>query len=92
MTALWLAEKWDCRQNLVICPKKAIPVWKQEIALMGLDVNQFEIVSFETFASIDLNSSSPGTWSLWMNPTVLRRERASKPKLSGAYLAELRNA
>ena len=49
MTALWLAEKWDCRQNLVICPKKALPVWKQEIALMGLDVNQFEIVSFETF-------------------------------------------
>ena len=49
MIALWLAEKWDCRQNLVICPKKAIPVWKQEIALMGLDVNQFEIVSFETF-------------------------------------------
>ena len=49
LTTLWLSSLWDCRQNLVICPKKAIPVWKQEIALMGLDVNQFEIVSFETF-------------------------------------------
>lgn len=49
ITTLWLSSLWECRRNLVICPKKALPVWKQEIALMGLDVNQFEIVSFETF-------------------------------------------
>ena len=49
ITTLWLSSLWECRRNLVICPKKALPVWRQEIELVGLDVNQFEIVSFETF-------------------------------------------
>jgi hypothetical protein len=49
LTALWLAEKWNCRQNLVICPKKALPVWKQEIAAVGLNEGDFELVSFESF-------------------------------------------
>ena len=49
ITTLWLSSLWNCQQNLVICPKKALPVWRQEIELVGLDVNQFEIVSFETF-------------------------------------------
>lgn len=49
LTALWLAEKWNCRHNLVICPKKALPVWRQEIAAFGLNVEDFELVSFESF-------------------------------------------
>lgn len=49
VTALTLAKLWNCTDNIIICPKKAIPVWRQEIALVGLDQEYFEIYSFESF-------------------------------------------
>ena len=49
MTALWLAQRWDCHDNLIICPKKAIPVWKDEILKVGGNPDEFEVVSFESF-------------------------------------------
>jgi hypothetical protein len=49
LKALWLAQKWDCRDNLIICPKKAIPVWKSEILNAGGNPDEFEVVSFESF-------------------------------------------
>lgn len=49
VTALTLAKEWNCTDNIIICPKKAIPIWRQEIALVGLDQEYFEIYSFESF-------------------------------------------
>jgi len=49
ITALELSKRWDCHDNLIICPKKAIPVWSQEITRMGLKLEEFEIFSFESF-------------------------------------------
>lgn len=49
VTAICLARDWECTKTLVICPKKAIPVWKQEIQLVGVDPSYFEVVSFESF-------------------------------------------
>lgn len=49
VTALCLAKAWECHKNLIICPKKAIPVWKHEIKLVGLPESHFQIVSFESF-------------------------------------------
>lgn len=47
--ALTLAKSWGCSSVIIIGPKKAIPVWRQEIALVGLDQEYFEIYSFESF-------------------------------------------
>ena len=49
LTALWLSREWGCTKNLVICPKKAIPVWGQEIKALGLDPGYFTVVNFESF-------------------------------------------
>lgn len=49
VTSLCLAREWNCTDNIVVCPKKAIPVWKQEITLVGLNPEHFEIYSFESF-------------------------------------------
>lgn len=49
VTALTLSKLWNCTDNVIICPKKAIPVWRQEIDLVGLDQEHFEIYSFESF-------------------------------------------
>lgn len=49
ITTLWLSHLWGCHHNLVICPKKAIPVWRDEIKVVGLNPDEFEIVSFESF-------------------------------------------
>lgn len=47
--ALWLAEIWECHYNLIICPKKAIPVWTQAIKDLHFPLGEFTIVSFESF-------------------------------------------
>lgn len=49
LTALWLAEAWNCTDNLIICPKKGIPVWEAEIRAQGLDSSHWQVYSFETF-------------------------------------------
>ncbi len=49
VTALCLSREWGCHKNIIICPKKAIPVWEQEIKLVGLCREDFTIVSFESF-------------------------------------------
>jgi SNF2 family DNA or RNA helicase len=49
ITALELSKRWVCKDNLIICPKKAIPVWAQEIERMELNAEHFEIFSFESF-------------------------------------------
>ena len=49
LTALWLSREWGCNHILVICPKKAIPVWKDEIRKLGLSEDLFSIINFESF-------------------------------------------
>ena len=49
LTSLALSQKWSCTKTLVICPKKAIPVWSVEIQKLGIDLSQFNIINFESF-------------------------------------------
>ena len=49
LVALWLGQLWGCEINLIICPKKAIPVWKSEIVKAGSDPSHFSIISFESY-------------------------------------------
>lgn len=49
LTGLWLGQLWDCHVNLIICPKKAVPVWKDEILKAGSDPQDFTILSFESY-------------------------------------------
>ena len=47
--SLWLREVWDCQKTLIICPKKALPVWKNAITDLAQNLGDFSIVSFESF-------------------------------------------
>lgn len=49
LTSLWLAQKWGCQKNLIICPKKALPVWEGEIVKAGSNPAHFTLVNFESF-------------------------------------------
>lgn len=49
LLSLMVAKSWDCEINLIICPKKAIPVWRDEIGKAGSDPEHFTIISFETY-------------------------------------------
>ena len=46
-TALWIRERWACKDTIIVCPKKAIPVWEKAIKDMGQDPAQFFIINFE---------------------------------------------
>ena len=46
-TALWIRERWGCRDTIIFCPKKAIPVWEKAIKDQGQDPAQFFIINFE---------------------------------------------
>lgn len=47
--SLELSRRWSCDDILIVCPKKGIPVWKDAIKLMGLDLAKYTIVNFERF-------------------------------------------
>ena len=49
MTALWIRMKWGSESTLIICPKKAIPVWKDTIQKLGINLAEFTLVTFESF-------------------------------------------
>lgn len=41
--------EWGSESTLIICPKKAIPVWKDTISQLGLNLSEFTLVTFESF-------------------------------------------
>lgn len=45
-TALFLSKEWGCHKNLVICPKKAIPVWHRKIGEFGFDSVEWTVITF----------------------------------------------
>jgi len=45
--SLWIRERWKCMDTIIICPKKAIPVWEGCIADMGINPAPFLILNFE---------------------------------------------
>lgn len=46
-TALELCRSWNSSKTLVVCPKKAIPVWGKAIQDMRMSLDNFTIVNFE---------------------------------------------
>lgn len=49
LTSLWLSQRWGCETILIVCPKKAIPVWHKEIKVAGLDPKNIQVIGFEAF-------------------------------------------
>lgn len=47
--SLELSRRWRCTDILVVCPKKALPVWAAAIKLMGLKAHHYTLVNFESF-------------------------------------------
>lgn len=45
-TTLWIAQRWECRKILVICPKKGLPVWAEASKDLGVPV---KAINFESF-------------------------------------------
>lgn len=61
--SLFLSRDWDCHHNLVVCPKKAIPVWENKISEMGLNPQEWTIITYSR-ARIDRVSLSKVRWDL----------------------------
>ena len=73
---LWLSQVWECHLNLVVCPKKAIPVWRAEIVKLGLNLSEWTLVTFESFSRNHLDYLKP--WSLMVIDESHRiKERSS---------------
>lgn len=45
--ALWIREEWGCKDTIIVCPKKAIPVWEKAIRDIGHNPSLFFIINFE---------------------------------------------
>ena len=45
--ALALVIEWKCKDTIIVCPKKAIPVWEKAIKDQGQDLSLFFILNFE---------------------------------------------
>lgn len=60
--SLWIRERWGCVKTLVICPKKAVPVWRDSILALSGNTRDFTIVTFEYFRIHFLDYLTP--WDL----------------------------
>ena len=47
LVALWVRERWKSLDTLIVCPKKAIPVWEGCIRDLGINPAPFLILNFE---------------------------------------------
>lgn len=79
LTSLWLAQKWGCETILIICPKKAIPVWHKEIKLVGLPAKGITVIGFEAFRIAQKKGTFPLKYDLLIVDESHRiKERSSQ--------------
>lgn len=62
-TSIFLSKQWNCHKNIVICPKKAVPVWKTKIVEFGCDLSEWTVITYAR-ARIDKGEYSNIRWHL----------------------------
>lgn len=79
LTSLWLSQQWGCETILIVCPKKAIPVWHKEIKLVGLNEHNIMVIGFEAFRIAQKKGTFPIKWDLMIIDESHRiKERSSQ--------------